>query len=246
MSTAETVKAQLQADIAAANATTGKADATMHDAVVSLIEGFGDGEVLPEAAGLSDFPEEAYSVNGADLTAVGEAIAEKAGVEKSVFPDGWKEAVEGIETGEEPVRNMISDVLSLVPMFDDTWKTAKFTLTSNKSEGKITVPNPLGAIPSAIYVLKLDIDYSIIPQVIGGYNVGNITEDNGSNRTIALFDDLTEPNTPKNLINDIHATNWNFTNATAGASTAEVINIRAGDRPGLTLWLAGEYILAVK
>lgn len=43
MATAETVKAQLQADIAAANAATGKADATMHDAVASLIEGFGGG-----------------------------------------------------------------------------------------------------------------------------------------------------------------------------------------------------------
>lgn len=40
-STPETVKAQLQADIATANAATGKQDATMHDAVASLIEGFG-------------------------------------------------------------------------------------------------------------------------------------------------------------------------------------------------------------
>lgn len=46
MSTPETVKAQLQADIAAANAVTGKADATMHDAVASLIEGFGQCEEL--------------------------------------------------------------------------------------------------------------------------------------------------------------------------------------------------------
>lgn len=45
MSTPETVKAQLQADIAAANAATGKQDTTMHDAVASLIEGFGQGGV---------------------------------------------------------------------------------------------------------------------------------------------------------------------------------------------------------
>ena len=43
MSTPETVKAQLQSDIAAANKVTGKADGTMHDAVASLIEGFGGG-----------------------------------------------------------------------------------------------------------------------------------------------------------------------------------------------------------
>lgn len=43
MSTPETVKAQLQADIAAANAATGKADTTLHAAVSSLIEGFGGG-----------------------------------------------------------------------------------------------------------------------------------------------------------------------------------------------------------
>lgn len=48
MSTPETVIAQLQADIAAANEVTGKEDATMHDAVNSLIEGFG--QSAPEIA----------------------------------------------------------------------------------------------------------------------------------------------------------------------------------------------------
>ena len=43
MSTPETVKAQLQADLASANAATGKSDATLHDALNSLIEGFGGG-----------------------------------------------------------------------------------------------------------------------------------------------------------------------------------------------------------
>lgn len=44
MSTPETVKAQLQADIAAANEVTGKADTTLHAAVSSLIDGFGQAE----------------------------------------------------------------------------------------------------------------------------------------------------------------------------------------------------------
>lgn len=88
----------------------------MHDAVASLIEGFG-GEVLPEAAGLNEFLEEAYSVNGADLTAVGEAIAGKAGMEKPAFPDGWKEAVEGIGHGivlkVKPTGGMYAEISSV-------------------------------------------------------------------------------------------------------------------------------------
>lgn len=62
------------------------------------------------AAGLAEFPNENYLVNGADLTAVGEAISAKSGVEKPVFPDGWKEAVEGIggyfELYDTPVDNI--------------------------------------------------------------------------------------------------------------------------------------------
>lgn len=54
-------------------------------------------EAPDAAAGLAEFPQENYLVNGADLTAVGEAIAAKSGVEKPVFPDGWKAAVDGIE-----------------------------------------------------------------------------------------------------------------------------------------------------
>jgi hypothetical protein len=52
----------------------------------------------------------AYSVNGTDLTAVGEAIAEKAGVEKPVFPDGWIGAVEGIVG--DTIATALSDKLS--------------------------------------------------------------------------------------------------------------------------------------
>lgn len=41
--TADTVKAQLLADIAAANAATGESDETVHDAVARLIAGYGTG-----------------------------------------------------------------------------------------------------------------------------------------------------------------------------------------------------------
>ena len=50
MSTAETIKAQLQADITAANEVTGKTDTTVHDAVNSLIEGFGEAYVAASGA----------------------------------------------------------------------------------------------------------------------------------------------------------------------------------------------------
>lgn len=70
----------------------------------SINKGIGMGE-LPSARGLGEFPSPAYSVNGTDLIAVGEAIAEKAGVEKPAWPDGWKEAVEGIELPQEPLFN---------------------------------------------------------------------------------------------------------------------------------------------
>lgn len=41
--TPETVTAQMQADISAANAVTGRTDTTVHDAVTALIAGFGSG-----------------------------------------------------------------------------------------------------------------------------------------------------------------------------------------------------------
>ena len=76
----------------------------------SINKGIGMGE-LPSARGLREFPSPAYSVNGADLTAVGEAIAEKAGTEKPVFPDGWKEAVEGI-TGGDVARSILDRTIT--------------------------------------------------------------------------------------------------------------------------------------
>ena len=42
--TAETVKAQMQADISAANTKTGAADTTLHDAITRLILGYGTGD----------------------------------------------------------------------------------------------------------------------------------------------------------------------------------------------------------
>lgn len=43
MSSLSTIQAQLQADLTSANATTGGSDATIHDAVAALIDGYGSG-----------------------------------------------------------------------------------------------------------------------------------------------------------------------------------------------------------
>lgn len=59
----------------------------------SINKGIGMGE-LPQAAGLSAFLSPAYAVNGTDLTAVGEAVREKAGLEEApVWPEGVVDGV---------------------------------------------------------------------------------------------------------------------------------------------------------
>lgn len=73
-------------------------------------KGTGMGE-LPSAVGLSEFPMPAYSANGIDLTSVQTAIAEKSGVEKPVFPEGWIGAVEGIEKPPEVFYTPLSGVM---------------------------------------------------------------------------------------------------------------------------------------
>lgn len=58
MSTANSVIAQLQSDLQFANDTTGASDTTIHDAITTLVSGFGGGK-------LEDFiPEEAFHVTG--------------------------------------------------------------------------------------------------------------------------------------------------------------------------------------
>lgn len=51
----------------------------------------------PWADGLTEFPLEAYTVSGADMTALASAIAEKAGATVPAFPQGWQEAVEEVQ-----------------------------------------------------------------------------------------------------------------------------------------------------
>ena len=66
----------------------------------TINKGIGMGE-LPQATGLSEFPMAAYAVNGTDISAVGAAIAEKAGVKNPVWPEGFRSAVKGIPEPEK-------------------------------------------------------------------------------------------------------------------------------------------------
>ena len=184
------------------------------------------------------------------LTAIADAIREKTGKTEGLTLDQMPTEIEGIQSGGggETMRNMISEVLSLVPVFDDTWTTVKFTLTSNQTDGGFTVPNPLGKEPGQIFAFKTNIDYSVSPQVIGGFNIGNITDDNDNNRTISLSNAAGSTTLPvdNDLIRIVSYTNWNLQSTAWGKSTADEIRIRAGWSAQNTLWLAGEYILAVK
>ncbi len=191
-----------------------------------------------------------YKVKKTSLITLADAIRSTAGTDEDLtFPEGFVEAVEGIEAGGgETLVNKISDVLSLVPAFDDTWTTTKFTLASAPPQPGFDIPNPIGRIPEQIFVLKLDIDYTIGDHVIGGYNIGNITADHNDNRTIRIDSsggNGTIPDT-NNLIRRIVATNWNFQSDGYGASTEDAIKVRVGTSGTNNVWLAGEYILAVK
>lgn len=113
----------------------------------SINKGIGMGE-LPSARGLREFPSPAYSVNGADLAAVGEAIAEKTGAEKPVFPDGWKEAVEGATVGG--VGKLICDAVIDVPESDTALDITIDDVVTENATGDIyvTIFEFLGEIPT--------------------------------------------------------------------------------------------------
>lgn len=85
----------LMADISAANALTGETSDTVHKAVEELLAQHRS--TVPEAAGRSAFPAEQYRVAGDDLREVAAAIAQKSGIPAPVWPEGFAEAVAGIE-----------------------------------------------------------------------------------------------------------------------------------------------------
>lgn len=143
-------------------------------------------------------------------------------------------------------------VMNWVPNFDSTWTVTEFTLVSDATT-HFKVPNPIAKVPTAYIALRKDFDYSVLNvsttrfDVVGGYNVGNTTEDNMCNRLIWITNQTRHAMIPVDvqLVYSIEVSNWNAINSSSGASDAEYIRFRAGgvqnDR-----WRAGTYLLAVK
>lgn len=144
-------------------------------------------------------------------------------------------------------------VMNWVPNFDSTWTVSEFTLVSDAT-APFEVPNPIAKVPTAYIALKKDYDYSKLNvstayhEVFGGYNIGNITDDNNYNRLIWIANmagnNVVIP-VDVQLVYLFSVSNWNAVNSSSGASDAEYIRFRAGVGQNLQ-WLAGTYLLAVK
>ena len=115
-------------------------------------KGTGMGE-LPSAVGLSEFPMPAYSATGTALASVQAAIAEKSGVEKPVFPEGWMAAVEGIGDGFK----LICDAVIDVPQSDVVLSIVLDGLDTGNEYGDtyMTIFEFLGDIPTDTTVLTV-------------------------------------------------------------------------------------------
>lgn len=143
-------------------------------------------------------------------------------------------------------------VMNWVPNFDSTWTVTEFTLVSDAT-APFEVPNPIAKVPTAYIALKKDFDYSKLNvstayhMLVGGYNIGNITDDNVYNRLIGITNRAGSDVIPVDvsLVYMFTVSNWNAVNSSSGASDAEYIRFRAGGGQN-DLWHAGTYLLAVK
>lgn len=183
------------------------------------------------------------------LTNIADAIRGKTGKTDPLTLDQMATEIAGITGGGGGSASsdfMISSVLSVTPVFDDTWATAEFTLASAKT-APFTVPNPLGAVPTQILVFKKNIDRSNLGGLVGGYNAGNIIDDSNDNRTLILSDTAqNKSKIPNDMIRLVSPTVYNFMNeASGGKATADNIYIRAGADKDV-LWTAGDYVIGVK
>lgn len=144
-------------------------------------------------------------------------------------------------------------VMYWVPNFDSTWTVTEFTLVSDAT-APFEVPNPIAKVPTAYIALQKDFDYSQLnastaqTRVFGGYNIGNITDENNYNRLIWIGNvagnNVVIP-VDVQLVYGFSISNWNAVNSSSGVSDAEYIRFRAGGN-SKTTWPAGTYLLAVK
>lgn len=147
-------------------------------------------------------------------------------------------------------------VMNWVPNFDSTWTVTEFTLVSDAT-APFEVPNPIGKVPTAYIALRKDFDYSVLhastpllDKVFGGYNIGNITEDNIYNRLIWVGntsnDGVLIP-TDISLVYSVRVANRErvAVSSDSGVADAEYIRFASRGHPHYE-WLAGTYLLAVK
>lgn len=144
-------------------------------------------------------------------------------------------------------------VMNWVPNFDSTWTVTEFTLVSDAT-APFEVPNPIAKVPTAYIALKKDFDYSKLNvskayhMLVGGYNIGNITESNMYNRMIRIRNqDIVNNVIPTDiqLVYGFVLTDQPVTDSSSGASDAEYIRFRAVSH-SYYRWHAGTYLLAVK
>ena len=159
---------------------------------------------------------------------------------------------EAVVNVSEGVSYPMFPVMNWVPNFDSTWTVTEFTLVSDAT-APFEVPNPIAKVPTAYIALKKDYDYSKLNvstayyETFGGYNIGNITDDNNYNRLISIGNQATNGVMPTDiqLIYTIAISNYNAVNSSSGVSDAEYIRFRAGGSRTVR-WHAGTYLLAVK
>ena len=151
------------------------------------------------------------------------------------------EAVVNVSGG---VSYPMSPFMNWVPNFDSTMTVTEFTLVSDAT-APFEVPNPIATVPTAYIALRKDFDSSkfggVNSRVFGGYNVGNITEDNIYNRLIWVRNESSGSQPVYTFV----ISNRRATLSSSDTSDAEYIRFRSGGIPETT-WLAGTYLLAVK
>ena len=150
-------------------------------------------------------------------------------------------------------------VMNWTPNFDSTWTVTEFTLVSDAT-APFEVPNPIAKVPTAYIALRKDFDYSKLNvstaynMVVGGYNIGNTTEDNNYNRLTIIGNQNANTGvkpggvipTDVQLVYAFIISDRRAILPSSGTSDAEYIRFRSGNTQGVDLWPAGTYLLAVK
>ena len=147
-------------------------------------------------------------------------------------------------------------VMNWVPNFDSTWTVTEFTLVSDAPAPFFEVPNPIAKVPTAYIALRKGFDYSklnvstVYQMTVGGYNIGNTTEDTVYNRLIWVRDFTTDGvliPADISLVYSVSVANKKraAVGSDSGVADAEYIRFRAVNHYQFK-WPAGTYLLAVK